>query len=106
MPIIPLPTAGTQPHPATGQHPKTAAPHGPQHASARPRLAHPQGPCSQPTEPQECKRLQAFADASNALAMAAHYLRHPAANLPAARRKTVQALGALRTLQAMEGGAA
>lgn len=50
--------------------------------------------------------IQTYADASNALAMAAYYLRQPVANVPGATRKAVQALAALRTLQAMEGGAA
>ncbi len=48
--------------------------------------------------------LQAFADASNALAMAAYYLRQPAANVPGATRKAGQALAALRALdQCMAG---
>lgn len=52
--------------------------------------------------------LQSFADAHNALAMALHYLRSPAANVPGARRKAAQALAALRRLESaeMEGGAA
>lgn len=45
--------------------------------------------------------VQAYADASNALAMAAYYLRHPAANVPGATRKAVQALAALRRLDAL-----
>lgn len=50
--------------------------------------------------------VQAFADASNALAMAAYYLRQPA-NVPGATRKAVQALAALRRLDALvQGGAA
>lgn len=50
--------------------------------------------------------LQAFADASNALAMAAYYLRQPSANVPGATRKAVQALAALRRLDALvQGGA-
>lgn len=51
--------------------------------------------------------LQAFADASNALAMAVYYLRQPVANVPGATRKAVQALAALRRLDALvQGGAA
>ena len=50
--------------------------------------------------------IQAYADAHNALAMALHYLRTPSGNLPGATRKAVQALAALRMLQAQEGGAA
>lgn len=37
--------------------------------------------------------MQAYADAQNALSMAAYYLRQPAANVPGATRKTVQAPG-------------
>lgn len=50
--------------------------------------------------------VQAFADASNALAMAAYYLRQPAANVPGATRKAVQALAALRRLDALAQGGA
>lgn len=42
--------------------------------------------------------IQLYADAHNALAMALHYLRQPAGNVPGAARKTVQALAALRRL--------
>ena len=42
--------------------------------------------------------IQLHADAHNALAMAAYYLRQPQVNVPAARRKAVQALAALRGL--------
>lgn len=45
--------------------------------------------------------IQAYADASNALAMAAYYLRQPAANVPGATRKAVQALAALRRLDGL-----
>lgn len=48
--------------------------------------------------------IQAYADASNALAMAAYYLRQPAANVPGATRKAVQALAALRRLDALGQG--
>ena len=56
-----------------------------------------------PTDP-----IQLYADAHNALAMALHYLRQPAAlNVPGATRKVVQALAALRRLDAqVQGGAA
>ena len=46
--------------------------------------------------------IQLYADAHNALAMALHYLRQPAGNVPGAARKTVQALAALRSLAAFE----
>lgn len=45
--------------------------------------------------------VQAFADASNALAMAARYLRQTDANVTGATRKAVQALAALRRLDAL-----
>lgn len=49
--------------------------------------------------------LQGFAEAHNALAMALHYLRQPGpANVPGATRKAVQALAALRRLDAMGQG--
>ena len=55
-----------------------------------------------PTDP-----IQLYADAHNALAMALHYLRQPSGNLPGATRKAVQALAALRRLDAVtQGGAA
>ena len=48
--------------------------------------------------------IQLHADAHNALSMAVFYLRQPAANVPGARRKAVQALTALRGLSlALEG---
>ena len=43
--------------------------------------------------------IQLHATASNALAMALHYLRQPESNLPGAARKAVQALAALNQLQ-------
>lgn len=50
--------------------------------------------------------IQLHAEAHNALAMALHYLRQPAGNVPGASRKAVQALAALRRLDAMgQGGA-
>ena len=56
-----------------------------------------------PTDP-----IQLYAEAHNALAMALHYLRQPAAlNVPGATRKVVQALAALRRLDALvQGGVA
>lgn len=42
--------------------------------------------------------IQLHADAHNALNMALHYLNQPKANISGARRKTVQALAALRGL--------
>ena len=42
--------------------------------------------------------IQLHAEAHNALSMAVFYLRQPAANVPGARRKAVQALAALRGL--------
>lgn len=48
--------------------------------------------------------VQLHAEAHNALTMALYYLRQPAANVPGAARKTVQALAALRTLVAVQEG--
>ena len=48
--------------------------------------------------------IQLHAQAHNALNMAVFYLRQPAANVPGARRKAIQALTALRGLSlALEG---
>ena len=48
--------------------------------------------------------IQLHADAHNALNMALHYLNQPKANISGARRKTVQALAALRGLdQSLQG---
>lgn len=65
-----------------------------------------------PTSPQGTRfgapdPIQLHADAHNALAMALHYLRQPGAlNVPGATRKAVQALAALRRLDALvQGGA-
>lgn len=45
--------------------------------------------------------IQLHAEAHNALAMALHYLRQPVGvNVPGATRKVVQALAALRSLDA------
>lgn len=51
--------------------------------------------------------IQLHAEAHNALVMALHYVRQPEANVPGAARKAVQALAALRRLEAVaQGGAA
>ena len=63
-----------------------------------------------PTSPQGARlgaptdRIQLYADAHNALAMALHYLRQPDANVPGAARKAVQALAALRSLGSADVG--
>ena len=44
--------------------------------------------------------IQLHAEAHNALAMAVFYLRQPHANVPGAARKAVQALAALRRMDA------
>lgn len=68
---------------------RRAAPNGPQGA----RLG-------APTDP-----IQLHAEAHNALALALHYLRQPAAlNVPGATRKVVQALAALRSLGSADVG--
>lgn len=48
--------------------------------------------------------IQLHAQAHNALSMALHYLNQPAANVPAARRKAIQALSALRGLDLSQEG--
>lgn len=50
------------------------------------------------TIPNELVTLAAHQEAENALAMALHYLRSSASNIPGATRKAVQALGALNRL--------
>ena len=50
---------------------------------------------------QQAQALAAHQAAENALAMALHYLRASASNIPGASRKAVQALAALSTLQNM-----
>ncbi len=52
--------------------------------------------------PQALNVLQAHQVAENALAMALHYLRASASNIPGATRKAVQALVALNALQGLE----
>lgn len=44
--------------------------------------------------------IQLHAEAHNALVMALHYVRQPEANIPGAARKAVQALAALRRIDA------
>lgn len=48
----------------------------------------------------ELTTAQLFATAENALSVALHHLRQPAANVPGAARKAVQALAALNQLRA------
>ena len=48
--------------------------------------------------PSKGTPIQHHADAHNALSMAVHYLSQPHANVAGARRKAVQALAALRSL--------
>lgn len=82
------------------------------HLVASPSGATPTSPSgATPPSPQGARLgapdpMQAYADAQNALSMAAYYLRQPAANVPGATRKTVQALAALRRLDGLvQGGA-
>ena len=66
------------------------------------------GRCAAPTMPTmgTSDPIQLHAEAHNALAMALHYLRQPSGNVPGAARKAVQALAALRRLDAgVQGGA-
>ncbi len=51
-----------------------------------------------PATPTISHELAAHQEAENALAMALHYLRSNACNVPGATRKAVQALGALNRL--------
>ena len=75
-------------------------------------LTRPASPAT-PTTPQDLTNttaqnvatMAAHQDAENALAMALHYLRSSASNVPGATRKAVQALGALNRLH-MPGHAA
>jgi hypothetical protein len=52
------------------------------------------------TTPHDLATMAAHQEAENALAMALHYLRSSASNIPGATRKAVQALGALNRLNA------
>lgn len=59
---------------------------------------------SRSAAPAHFDPIQLHADAHNALNMALHYLNQPKANVSGARRKTVQALAALRGLdQSLQG---
>lgn len=69
-------------------HPATRASHG-----AQGRIA-PALPTTGIPDP-----IQLHADAHNALSMALHYLRQPCVDVLGARRKAVQALAALRSLE-------
>ncbi|UOB06523.1 hypothetical protein [[Acidovorax] ebreus] len=72
------------------------------------RVIHLASPSAAPTTPATGNPdpIQLHADAHNALAMALHYLRQPAANVPGATRKAVQALAALRRMEACGQGSA
>jgi hypothetical protein len=50
------------------------------------------------TTAQNVATMAAYQEAENALAMALHYMRSSASNVPGATRKAVQALGALNRL--------
>ena len=62
------------------------------HLTRRPSTATPT------TTPHDLATMAAHQEAENALAMALHYLRSSAGNIPGATRKAVQALGALNRL--------
>ena len=71
------------------------------------RLATPRPAPATPATGTAPDPIVLFAEAQNALAMALRHLRNPGAlNVPGARRKAVQALAALRRLQALEQGGA
>ena len=65
------------------------------------RRAAPTPPTPPTTGTRTPDPIQLHAEAHNALAMALHYLRQPASNVPGAARKAVQALAALRSLDAV-----
>lgn len=67
-------------------------------ASRRAALANPPRPATGTPDP-----IQLHADAHNALATALHHLRQPVSNVAGARRKAVQALGALDRLHTANG---
>lgn len=50
----------------------------------------------------ELEQAQLFAHAENSLSVALYHLRQPAANVPGAARKAVQALAALNQLRNLE----
>ena len=62
--------------------------------------------CIKGISPAASNPIQHYADAHNALQMALHYMRQPQVNVPGAVRKAVQALAALRRLDATERGGA
>ena len=62
------------------------------HLTRRPSTATPTN------TPHDLATMAAHQEAENALAMALHYLRSSAGNIPGATRKAVQALGALNRL--------
>ena len=71
------------------------------HLTRRPSTANPTTPHDlASTTAANVATLAAHQEAENALAMALHYLRSSASNIPGASRKAVQALGALSRLQA------
>ena len=55
-------------------------------------------PATPTNTPHDLATMAAHQEAENALAMALHYLRSNAGNIPGATRKAVQALGALNRL--------
>lgn len=69
------------------------------HLNRRPCTATPTTPHDLAnTTTENVATLAAHQEAENALAMALHYLRSNAGNIPGATRKAVQALGALNRL--------
>ena len=64
------------------------------HLTRRPSTATPTN------TPHDLATMAAHQEAENALAMALHYMRSSASNIPGATRKAVQALGALNRLHA------
>lgn len=71
------------------------------HPTRRPSTANPTTPHDlASTTAQNVATMAAHQEAENALAMALHYLRSSASNIPGATRKAVQALGALNRLHA------
>ena len=61
-------------------------------------------PCAAPDPVNELATAQLFAHAENALSVALYHLRQPAANVPGAARKAVQALAALNRLRGLTLG--
>lgn len=58
-------------------------------------------PATPTNTPHDLATMAAHQEAENALAMALHYLRSNAGNIPGATRKAVQALGALNRLRTL-----